>query len=73
MYAIRSYYDAPVLIKSDPQMIGDIKASDNSEVTFDIRVKDDAKAGSYMLPLTVDYTYLADADQQGTDSSYNFV
>ncbi len=60
--------DAPVLIKSDPQMIGDIKASNNSQATFDIRVKDDAKAGTYILPLRVEYTYLASADQQGTDS-----
>ncbi|PWR72585.1 S-layer protein [Methanospirillum lacunae] len=60
--------DAPVLIKSDPQMIGDVKASNNSLVTFDIRVKDDAKAGTYQLPLIIDYTYLADADQDGTDN-----
>jgi len=60
--------DAPILIKSDPQMIGDIKASNNSQVPFEIRVKDDAKAGTYTLPLTLEYTYLADADQQGTDS-----
>ncbi len=66
--------DAPVLIKSDPQMIGDIKASNNSQVTFDIRVKDDAKAGTYTLPLTIEYTYLADADQQGTDSlTYRYI
>ena len=60
--------DAPILIKSDPQMIGDIKASNNSQVPFEIRVKDDAKAGTYIIPLTLEYTYLADADQQGTDS-----
>jgi hypothetical protein len=60
--------DAPVLIKSDPQMIGDIKGSNNSLVSFEIRVKDDAKAGTYTLPLKLEYTFLAEADQQGTDS-----
>lgn len=60
--------DAPVLVKSDPQMIGDIKGSNNSLVSFEIRVKDDARAGSYLLPLSMEYTYLAEADQQGTDS-----
>ena len=64
----------PVLIKSDPQMIGDIKGSNNSQASFDIRVKDDAKAGTYFLPLSIEYTYLAEADQQGTDSvTYRFV
>jgi len=66
--------DAPVLIKSDPQMIGDIAASSSKEVPFEIRVKDDAKAGTYSLPLMIEYTYLADADQQGTDSlTYRYV
>ncbi|MDD1729653.1 MAG: S-layer protein [Methanospirillum sp.] len=66
--------DAPVLIKSDPQMIGDIKASNNSQVPIDIRVRDDAKAGTYLVPLNIEYTYLADADQQGTDSlTYRYV
>jgi len=65
---------APILIKSDPQMIGDIKASDNSQVSFEIRVKDDAKAGTYYLPLNIEYTYLANADQEGLDSvSYRYV
>ncbi|MFH0966952.1 MAG: S-layer protein, partial [Methanobacteriota archaeon] len=59
---------APILIKSDSQMIGDIKGSDNSLASFEIRVKDDAKAGTYILPLSIEYTYLAAADQQGTDS-----
>lgn len=66
--------DAPIIVKSDPQMIGDIKGSNNSQVSFDVRVKDDAKAGTYILPLSIDYTYLASADQQGTDSvTYRYV
>ncbi|PWR72573.1 COG1361 S-layer family protein [Methanospirillum lacunae] len=65
--------NAPVLIKSDEQMIGDITGSESKKVVFQIRVKDDAPAGKYMLPLHLSYTYLAEAEQQGTDSiSYRY-
>jgi len=65
--------DAPVLIKSDPQMIGDIPASGNIPITFKILIKDEAQAGTYVLPVTLSYTYLAEAEQQGTDSvSYRY-
>lgn len=60
--------DAPVLIKSDDQMIGDVKGSENAIASFQIRIKDDAKAGMYNLPITIRYTHLAHAEQQGTDS-----
>ncbi len=59
---------APVLIKSDSQMIGDIKGSESALASFQIRVADDAKAGSYSLPFTIRYTNLAYAEQLGTDS-----
>ncbi len=62
---------APILIKSDSQMIGDIKGSESVPVTFQIRVQDDGKAGSYALPLMLEYIYLADAEQMGTDSVVN--
>lgn len=65
--------DAPIVIKSDPQMIGDVTASTSTPVSFTVLVKDDAKAGTYELPVTLSYTYLAEADQQGTDSvSYRY-
>ncbi|NLV26806.1 MAG: S-layer protein [Methanomicrobiales archaeon] len=60
--------DSPVLIKSDPQNAGDIAGSEMKPVTFDIRVPDDAKAGQYSLPVTIDYTYLGNAEQEGTDT-----
>ncbi|WP_319580274.1 S-layer protein [uncultured Methanospirillum sp.] len=65
--------ESPVIIKSDPQMIGDISASSSIPVSFTVLVKDNAKAGTYELPVTLSYTYLAEADQQGTDTvSYRF-
>lgn len=59
---------APVLIKSDSQMIGDIGGSAMVPVSFQVLVKDDATAGSYELPLRLQYTYLSNAEQLGTDS-----
>lgn len=60
--------DAPLLIKSDPQMIGDIKASESEPATFQVRIQDDAQAGEYELPVRLEYTYLEAAEQDGTDS-----
>lgn len=65
--------DAPVIIKTDPQMIGDVEASQSVPVTFKVLVSDEAQAGTYSLPVTLSYTYLAEAEQQGTDSvSYRY-
>ncbi|NYT06960.1 MAG: S-layer protein [Methanomicrobiales archaeon] len=60
--------DAPVTIKSDPQMIGDIKGGTHVQVPFTVKVKANAEAGSYILPLTLEYTYLREAEQYGQDS-----
>ena len=60
--------ESPVLIKSDPQVIGDIKGSQSSPASFEIRIPEDSKAGKYTLPVVIDYTYLGNAEQEGTDS-----
>ncbi len=60
--------NAPVVVKSDSQMLGDIAGSSAKPATFQVWVNDDARAGKYILPLRVRYTYLAEADQQGTES-----
>lgn len=62
---------APILVKSDTQMIGDIAGSESKPVKFQIRVRDDGKAGTYNLPVRLEYTYLANAEQMGTDSVIN--
>jgi hypothetical protein len=62
---------APILVKSDTQMIGDIAGSETKPVKFQVRVKDDGQAGTYNLPVQVEYTYLAAAEQVGTDSVVN--
>jgi len=60
--------DAPIVIKSDPQMVGDLKGSTTVNAPFSIKVKSDAPAGTYQIPLTLSYTYLYSADQYGVDT-----
>jgi hypothetical protein len=59
---------APLVIKSDPQMLGDVKGAGSVNAVFSIKIKSDAAAGSYMLPLTLNYTYLYQAEQYGVDT-----
>lgn len=60
--------DAPVVIKSDPQMLGDLKGSSIASAVFTTKVQSDAGSGTYNLPLTMKYSYLAEAEQYGTDT-----
>jgi hypothetical protein len=59
---------SPLIVKSDPQMIGDILGGATVPVQFTVKVPPDAPAGEYQIPLDVRYTYLFDAEQYGTDS-----
>jgi hypothetical protein len=59
---------APLKVKSDPQMVGDIQGGSAVPVTFVIRVDTNAPPGEYLLPLTMNYTYLFDAEQTGMDA-----
>jgi hypothetical protein len=59
---------APLVIKSDPQMLGDVKGASSVNAVFTTKIKSDAAAGSYMLPLTLNYTYLYLAEQYGVDT-----
>lgn len=60
--------DAPLVIKTDPQMVGDIKGGTSIPVNFHVKIPRNATAGTYQLPLDIRYTYLYEADQYGTDS-----
>jgi hypothetical protein len=59
---------APLTIKSDPQMVGDISGGDRVLVPFMAKIDANAAAGTYLLPLTLQYTYLREAEQYGQDS-----
>ena len=60
--------DSPLIIKSDPQMLGDLKASKTATGLFTVRIPSDTPAGTYNLPVRLNYTYLYTADQYGTDT-----
>jgi hypothetical protein len=60
--------DVPVSIKSDPQMLGDLKGSSTTSCVINMRINADAAAGSYTLPLILKYTYLYEAEQYGIDT-----
>ena len=55
--------DAPVVIKSDPQMIGDIASQAQQTVTFSAKVNADAAGGTYYIPLNISYTQFSNVDQ----------
>lgn len=59
--------DAPLIVKSDPRMAGDLAAGDKITATFTAKVNKDAAAGTYSLPVSLNYSYLEFADVYGTD------
>ncbi len=60
--------DSPLIVKSDPQLTGDLPASSTATATFTVKVPTDAAAGTYQLPVSLQYTYLYNADQYGFDT-----
>ena len=60
--------DAPLVVKSDPQMLGDIKGGSNASAVYITKIYANAPGGSYVLPLAINYSYLYQADQYGTDT-----
>ena len=56
------------IIKSDPQMLGDLKASSTVTSKFTVRIPSETTSGYYNLPLKLNYTYMYTADQYGTDT-----
>ncbi|WP_321505481.1 S-layer protein [uncultured Methanoregula sp.] len=60
--------NSPFIIKSDPQMVGDLKASSTATSTFTARIPAGTPAGVYYLPVVLNYTYLYNAYQYGVDT-----
>jgi hypothetical protein len=60
--------DTPFIIKTDSQMVGDIKGSSSVPVKFTVKIPSDTKAGEYTLPINLKYSYLWDAEQYGLDT-----
>ena len=60
--------NSSLIIKTDPQMLGDLKASSTATGKFTVRIPSDTPSGTYNLPVKLNYTYLYTADQYGTDT-----
>lgn len=50
--------NAPVSVKTGGQLVGDIKGGARVQTPFSVRINDGAPAGTYVLPVTLEYTYL---------------
>lgn len=59
---------SPIIVKADPQIIGDLTASTNASAIFRVKINQDAKAGTYQIPLFLNYSYLYQQEQEGTDT-----
>jgi hypothetical protein len=61
---------APIVIKTDPQSLGDIPSPGKTPAKFTIKITSDATLGKYTLPLMVQYKYLSTtlADQETSDT-----
>ena len=59
--------NAPIIVKSDPQIVGDIKSNEIRTVAITTKILPNATEGEYQIPLTISYTYLAAADQPASD------
>jgi hypothetical protein len=65
--------DAPIVVKNDPQLIGDIKSQGTATVAIATKITSDATEGEYQLPLNIRYTYLASSLQEAADVlQYNY-
>jgi hypothetical protein len=49
--------DAPLIVKTDPQMLGDLKGGSSTTATFITKIDTNAKGGTYSLPLLLNYSY----------------
>ena len=56
-----------VIIRTDPQMVGDIKSGNTVTVQFKAKISANATAGEYQLPLTIRYRYLKVLVQEKAD------
>ncbi|HVP96911.1 S-layer protein [Methanoregula sp.] len=60
--------DAPLVVKADPQIAGDLPASQSATAAFHITVNKYAPAGVYQIPVILNYTYLYQANQEGSET-----
>lgn len=60
--------DAPLLLRTDPQMVGDLPANSRVKVPFQVKFLENAAGGSYILPLSLKYRAFLFAEQRGSET-----
>jgi len=60
--------NAPIKVKTDPQMVGDLAESSSASATFITRINEGAAGGTYTLPLRLNYSYLSSTSQTGSET-----
>ena len=64
---------SPIVVKSDSQIFGDLPSGYMKTVSFNAFVPEDVKSGSYAMTALVQYEYMENSQQTGTDAiSYTF-
>lgn len=56
-----------VIVKTDPQMVGDIRGGNTVTVQFKAKISTNATGGEYQLPLTLQYRYPRVINQEAAD------
>ncbi|MDD1659964.1 MAG: S-layer protein [Methanomicrobiales archaeon] len=59
---------APITVKTDTQMVGDLTGGSTATATFTVSIARGAAAGTYELPVRMQYTYLEDVEQLPPDT-----
>ncbi|WP_424721357.1 COG1361 S-layer family protein [Methanoregula sp.] len=59
--------DAPVIVKSDSQMLGDLDGGSTTNAVFTTKIEPDAAGGTYLVPVILNYTFLYSTNQYGVD------
>lgn len=59
---------APVIIKTDPQTAGDLMSPNTVTLRFKAKILSNATVGEYQIPLTLQYKYSRNQDQEVSDT-----
>jgi len=59
---------AMVTVKTDPQMVGDLAGGSTTSATFTVTIARAAAAGTYDLPVLLEYQYLQEAEEFSPDT-----
>jgi hypothetical protein len=60
--------NAPIIIRTDPQRVGDINGTGSVTVNVNAKILNNATEGQYELPLIIRYKYLASSDQEASEN-----